>query len=249
MNILYQPKGTRILIGEDADKYDKTIRTLLSEAPGSLAILPAIDGGEGYAGKPGEMMRVVGPSRATVLCPERTDQCRRIARELNGEPLTIKYVERCYRLERPQSGRWREFTQFGVEWLNQEIPVSDVAAIAYGLCLSIGLNAETLSETTGIDRGSDYYKEGDTFEIRASTLTESQSQVVGGGRYAEGIGFAIGVDRAILAAEKVAEGIKQTKPTTPVSRCVAVGKDLASEQRRKAAAISPYDLSRGRKML
>jgi histidyl-tRNA synthetase len=50
-----------------------------------------------------------------------------------------------------------------------------------------------------IKRGLAYYLE-DGFEILCPALG-AQRQVLGGGRYQEGIGFAIGVDRLALAAQ------------------------------------------------
>lgn len=50
-----------------------------------------------------------------------------------------------------------------------------------------------------VKRGLSYYTE-DGFEVECSNLG-AQKQVAGGGRYSEGIGWAIGVDRLILALE------------------------------------------------
>jgi histidyl-tRNA synthetase len=47
-----------------------------------------------------------------------------------------------------------------------------------------------------VKRGLAYYTE-EGFEISCPALG-SQKQVLGGGRYAEGIGFAIGIDRLML---------------------------------------------------
>ena len=48
-----------------------------------------------------------------------------------------------------------------------------------------------------VKRGLGYYVE-DGFEAECEALG-AQKQVAGGGRYAEGIGWAIGVDRIMLA--------------------------------------------------
>jgi histidyl-tRNA synthetase len=50
-----------------------------------------------------------------------------------------------------------------------------------------------------VKRGLGYYIE-DGFEARAPQLG-AQQQIAGGGRYAEGIGWAIGLDRLLLALE------------------------------------------------
>ena len=112
------------------------------------------------------------------------------------KPIRLFYVNRCYRYERPQSLRYREFTQFGVELLGGKSP--DDKREVEGL-------AKKLIERTGVDfrfqpsvkRDLDYYIE-DGFEIECPTLG-AQKQVLGGGRYEGGIGFAIGIDRLIGA--------------------------------------------------
>jgi len=48
-----------------------------------------------------------------------------------------------------------------------------------------------------VKRGLAYYVE-DGFEAKCSKLG-AQKQIAGGGRYAEGIGWAIGLDRLLLA--------------------------------------------------
>lgn len=115
----------------------------------------------------------------------------------------IFYVSRCYRYERPQAGRYREFTQFGVELLGGwSGRFSDDGAAAAGIAYSIlyGLGdgeGGTLVWSGGVKRGLSYYTE-DGFEVLAPDLG-AQKQVLGGGRYEGGIGFAIGVERLVLA--------------------------------------------------
>ena len=48
-----------------------------------------------------------------------------------------------------------------------------------------------------VKRGLSYYTE-DGFEVEVENLG-AQKQIAGGGRYQQGIGWAIGVDRLILA--------------------------------------------------
>jgi histidyl-tRNA synthetase len=38
------------------------------------------------------------------------------------KPISIFYIQRCYRYDRPQQGRYREFTQVGVELLGGTSP-------------------------------------------------------------------------------------------------------------------------------
>ena len=50
--------------------------------------------------------------------------------------------------------------------------------------------------TDNVKRGLDYYVE-DGFEVSVESLG-GQKQVLGGGRYSNGIGFAVGFDRLML---------------------------------------------------
>ena len=57
--------------------------------------------------------------RDVCLIPEATALFQEMVQsgEIQGERRFF-YVARCYRYERPQAGRYREFTQLGVEILN-----------------------------------------------------------------------------------------------------------------------------------
>lgn len=200
-----QARGTRILMGLSASIMLGAAKCLsiLAECGGYVpVILPAIDDAERWVGKAGERMGVTGPSQPLVLCPERTDQCRRIAQELTRRRempdggLKLWYAERCYRLERPQAGRYREFTQFGCEWLGAPAGAgTEMRDLALEMvkfyCPDAVLN-------TDVTRGLSYYT-GGGFEIDCPRLG-AQRQVCGGGRYPEGYGFAIGVERLVLGA-------------------------------------------------
>ena len=63
-----------------------------------------------------------------------------------------------------------------------------------GKCLSLFPIEYKLNET--VKRGLSYYVE-DGFEVEVSSLG-AQKQIAGGGRYKEGIGWAIGLDRLLL---------------------------------------------------
>ena len=108
----------------------------------------------------------------------------------------VFYVARCYRYEKPQRGRYREFTQVGVELLNGTAPDDreEVEQLLRG-ALDVTKVAYVLDRE--VKRGLGYYIE-DGFEARCPQLG-AQQQIAGGGRYAEGIGWAIGLDRLLLA--------------------------------------------------
>lgn len=112
-------------------------------------------------------------------------------------PHRIFYVQKCYRYERPQAGRYREFTQFGLECLGPTNLQDDMIPILREM---LGVFSFDFEIKTQVKRGLDYYID-DGFEATCDILG-AQKQVAGGGRYENGIGFAIGVDRAILAEEK-----------------------------------------------
>ena len=110
----------------------------------------------------------------------------------------VFYVARCYRYEKPQRGRYREFTQVGVELLNGTAP-NDRDEVEQLLRRALGATNVSYVLDREVKRGLGYYIE-DGFEARCPQLG-AQQQVAGGGRYAEGIGWAIGLDRLLLALE------------------------------------------------
>jgi len=134
-----------------------------------------------------------------VLKPEVTGVIQSMYPEIinqfgNTNPIRLFYYERCYRYESPQKGRYREFYQFGIELLNG-VSIDDKKEV-------IGILHECLSEIQikykfydSVKRGLNYYIE-DGFECEVDELG-SQKQIAGGGRYKEGIGWAIGVSRLL----------------------------------------------------
>ncbi|PMS17724.1 hypothetical protein C0Z18_19655 [Trinickia dabaoshanensis] len=129
---------------------------------------------------------------ATALFQERYEQLIDGKRER-----LLFYVARCYRYERPQAGRYREFTQLGFECLSEEPRrASELSQrIAKGFFDSLGLR---YTFDSAARRGLSYYLDGQGFEMRCSELG-AQQQVAGGGAYREGAGFGIGLDRLLLA--------------------------------------------------
>ena len=112
------------------------------------------------------------------------------------------YVSRCYRYEMsPQLGRQREFTQLGIEIVTND---SSKKLEYKQECIDL-LKKLLDSQKTEykfcptVKRGLTYYVE-DGFEVECDKLN-SQKQIAGGGTYAEGVGFAIGLERWILALE------------------------------------------------
>ena len=141
--------------------------------------------------------------RPICLIPEATAIIQQMYKtEWSKTQKTMKlfYLARCYRYERPQAGRYREFWQFGVECLGAKAPddAEEVKSILRELMASSGVKDWAINDS--VKRGLDYYVE-DGFEVECPILG-AQKQVAGGGRYETGIGFAIGVDRLLLAKQK-----------------------------------------------
>jgi len=137
--------------------------------------------------------------RDVCLIPEATGLIQELWRDkwrFENKPKKLFYVSRCYRYERPQAGRYREFTQFGVEYLGGTSPEdrSEVVELLRRCLDAVGVEY-TLNDA--VKRGLTYYVE-EGFEAECSKLG-AQKQIAGGGRYAEGIGWAIGIERLLLA--------------------------------------------------
>lgn len=76
---------------------------------------------------------VNGTERSITLRPEGTAGTMRavLERGLLNEalPLKLSYLTSCFRYEKPQAGRLREFHQFGVEMLGSALPAADAEVI------------------------------------------------------------------------------------------------------------------------
>lgn len=205
-------KGTRLLEGEEALRFvhlTNMYREIALEHGYSEIILPALAEQEVFIQKAGE--EILGQmfafddkgGRPICLIPEATAVVQKLYKEQwNSRPKPIKvfYLTRCYRYERPQAGRYREFWQFGVERLGpkKDGDREEVIKILQDMMFwTQGIDQMVLNEA--VKRGLSYYVE-DGFEMEVPYLG-AQKQVAGGGRYAEGIGFAIGVDRIMLAQD------------------------------------------------
>lgn len=207
LNIEKQSKGVRIITGQEAKNRRKVLNEMiiLAEEKGfGEIILPSVEPQSIYTEKAGE--EILGQmytfkdkgEREICLRPEGTATVQLIANKYWNTQKDVKlwYFERCWRYERPQMGRYREFFQFGVEWINPR-NVEEARKELIGLSkkmVEIVTNEYEVNES--VKRGLSYYvNEG--FEISIPTLG-AQKQVVGAGQYKEGIGFAVGFDRLML---------------------------------------------------
>lgn len=200
-----QCKGIRIISGDEAKNrrtiLNKMIEIVESEGFNEL-ILPCVEPSQIYVEKAGE--EILGQmynfkdkgDRDICLRPEGTATVQLIAQKYFKTQKDVKfwYFERCWRYEKPQAGRYREFFQFGVEIIN---PSDNAKEYLSNLSMKlVNLVSNEAKLVDNVKRGLSYYVE-EGFEVSIESLG-AQKQVVGGGRYKEGIGFAIGFDRLML---------------------------------------------------
>ena len=103
--------------------------------------------------------------RNITLRPEGTAGVVRwfIENKLYGnmtEPVKVYYNEKMYRYERPQSGRNREFTQFGVEFIGSDDVLADVDVIslAYQTYSLLGLDTVIKINSLGDNESRNNYR-------------------------------------------------------------------------------------------
>ncbi len=199
-------KGTRILFSDEATKKRRLLNKMIEilESYGyEEMMIPVIQLADIFKDKVGEennnMMYNLTDrgNRDLALSPEYTAVVQKLAPTIFKYTKDVKlfYIGECFRGETPQAGRFRQFTQFGVEVLNPSKDYKDeMLEIAKKLIELCTMDYEVNTDAT---RGLDYYEEGKGFEIACPELG-AQKQVCGGGAYEGGSGFALGVDRMIL---------------------------------------------------
>lgn len=203
-------KGTRILIGnEKRVLINKMIDILIKDGFQEITI-PIIQLREIFANKVGEennnMMFTLTDrgNRDLCLAPEYTAVVQKLAtaRFKFEKDIKLFYVQECFRGENPQAGRYRQFTQFGVEILNPSKDYSNriIELAEELLCIYTGKSNCPFETNKDVTRGLDYYTGGKGFEAFVPEFGEDKRrlQLCGGGEYSGGIGFAIGIDRLML---------------------------------------------------
>ncbi len=226
-------KGTRILAGAESaikrDKLNECVTFLRGHGFMELSI-PIIQFADTFALKVGEennnmMFNFTDRGdRNLVLAPEYTAVVQQLSKTnyKTTKDLPIFYIGECFRGENPQFGRYRQFTQLGVEMINPKkdhteflIGMAKTLISKFYLPLTVELADKVhASMVTNRDavRGLDYYVDpttklplGKGFEITCDILGTA-AQICGGGTYDGGQGFAIGVDRLLLLNQKVNDG-------------------------------------------
>lgn len=147
MAVTYRaPRGTQDILPEDSYKWQfvEELAAEVSSLYGFRQIrFPTFEHTELFNRSVGDTTDVVqkemytfsagGSERSITLRPEGTAGTMRAVLEhglLNGAlPLKLSYLTSCFRYEKPQAGRFREFHQFGVEMLGAESPNADAEVI------------------------------------------------------------------------------------------------------------------------
>ncbi len=140
------PRGTKDILPADTGKWQYVEKTLLNTAElfGFKELrIPTFEHTELFNRSVGETTDVVSKEmytfldkgdRSITLRPEGTAGLARAAIQngLLGDALPVKlsYVISCFRYEKPQSGRFREFEQFGVEMYGATSPAADCELIS-----------------------------------------------------------------------------------------------------------------------
>lgn len=201
-------KGTRILIGNEKRTVINFMTKYLIKKGYQEISIPIIQYQETFSGKVGEennnlMFNFTDRGNRNIcLAPEYTAVIQKLANTTFKCQKDVKlfYVQECFRGEKPQEGRYRQFTQFGVEIVNPSNNyLEELIKDASELIKFFGI--EEFEINRNAIRGLDYYKEGRGFEISYDKLGSSK-QICGGGEYEGGIGFAIGVDRLLNVFKK-----------------------------------------------
>ena len=154
--MLQKPKGTLDIYGEDGKIFDyisNYTSAFMSLYNYEFIKLPTFESTELFYRGVGDTTDIVNKetydfldksNRKMTLRPEMTAGTARclIEDKLYAEGVKkFYYLGSCFRYERPQSGRLREFTQFGIECFNVSNPKVDeeVISLAYRYLSGLGL--------------------------------------------------------------------------------------------------------------
>lgn len=154
--MLQKPKGTLDIYGEDGKIFDyisNYTSAFMSLYNYEFIKLPTFESTELFYRGVGDTTDIVNKetydfldksNRKMTLRPEMTAGTARclIEEKLYAEGVKkFYYLGSCFRYERPQSGRLREFTQFGIECFNVSNPKVDaeVISLAYRYLSGLGL--------------------------------------------------------------------------------------------------------------
>jgi histidyl-tRNA synthetase len=174
---LQPPRGTRDLIGDEARRHRHVVETARGIA-GLYGLetweTPVFEDTRVFARTLGETSDVVTKEMYTfadrggdsvTLRPEMTaGVCRALVSNglTQDLPQKVFYAGPMFRYERPQKGRYRQFTQIGAEFLGAAEPLADAEMIALGAhilqALGIAENCTLEINTLGDAESRDAYR-------------------------------------------------------------------------------------------
>ncbi len=139
---MMRPKGTRDVFGEELSalrRVEMTVRGLFEKYSFEEVETPMFENFELFEKKSGatviDQIYAFKDKSGNMLAlrPEITPSAIRFyINQLKSAPQPVKlcYFGSCFRYEEPQSQRWRQFTQAGVEILGSDRPEADVEVMA-----------------------------------------------------------------------------------------------------------------------
>jgi histidyl-tRNA synthetase len=161
-----KPRGTRDFLPEDTKKrryVEGILRQVVKNWGFNEIITPTFEKLELFTLKSGE--GIIGElynftdkgDREMTLRPELTAPVMRMyvnEMQAQQQPLKLFYFENCFRYERPQKGRFREFWQFGVELIGSRKMDADaeVIALATEMLRSVGIKGDLNVNNLGVIR-------------------------------------------------------------------------------------------------
>jgi len=151
--MIQKPRGTRDFLPDEMERrrhYEGVLRHIAGTFGFREVATPIFEEAELFVLRSGSNIlnelyafRDKG-DREIALRPEMTAPAiRMFVNSMSNEPKPIKmfYFGQCFRYERPQSGRYREFYQFGAELIGNKNPESDaeIIALAASMIEALGL--------------------------------------------------------------------------------------------------------------
>lgn len=175
--MITKPKGTIDIYGVNAKKWkyvEEIVDSVMEKYNYTYIRTPIFESTELFHRGVGESSDIVTKEtydfkdrgdRCLTLRPEGTAGVIRsfIENKMYGDNLPVKvyYNGTMYRYERPQSGRDRELTQFGMELIGSDDPMSDaeVISLAVNIFKMLGLkNIKVELNTLGDKESRDNYR-------------------------------------------------------------------------------------------
>ena len=172
-------KGTHDIIADEANLYtmiEHTAMMVASEFGYQEIRTPIIEHTPLFLRSVGESSDIVNKEmytfddkggRSVTLRPELTAGIMRsiVSNKLHANadlPLKYRYVGPCFRYERPQAGRYRQFSQFGVEAIGAPCVYQDAEVITMGqrILLAVGLeDVKVLINSLGDEESRNNYRQ------------------------------------------------------------------------------------------